>query len=70
MKTLFSVLALSAIASFAAAAPVNTECPVKEGKPVKATLTTTHKGKEIGFCCKGCKEKFEADPAKYEKAIK
>lgn len=70
MKTLLSVLALTAIASFASAEPVNKECPVKEGKPVKAELTTTHKGKEIGFCCKGCKGKFEADPAKYEKNIK
>ncbi|TDU81014.1 YHS domain-containing protein [Prosthecobacter fusiformis] len=70
MKTLFSILALSAMASFAAAAPVNTECPVKEGKPVKAELTTTHKGKEIAFCCKGCVNKFKADPEKYEKNLK
>ncbi|MEN3942651.1 YHS domain-containing protein [Prosthecobacter sp. SYSU 5D2] len=67
MKTLFSILALSAMASFAAAAPVNTECPVKEGKPVKAELTAKHGGKEYAFCCKGCLGKFKADPEKYIK---
>lgn len=70
MKTLFSILALSAAASFASAAPVNSECPVKEGKPVKAELTVKHKGKEIGFCCKGCVNKFKADPEKYMKNVK
>ncbi|HRJ10046.1 MAG TPA: YHS domain-containing protein [Prosthecobacter sp.] len=66
MKTLFSLLA---VAGFASAAPVNTECPVA-GKPAKPSVTTTHEGKEIAFCCNNCKGKFEADPAKYAKKIK
>jgi YHS domain-containing protein len=69
MKTLFSILALSAIASFASAAPANTECPVS-GKPAKPSVTSTHKGKEVAFCCNNCKGKFDADPAKFEKKIK
>lgn len=69
MKTLFSVLALSAIASFASAEPANKECPVS-GKPAKASVTTTHNGKEVALCCNNCKAKFEADPAKFEKKIK
>ena len=66
MKTLFSLLA---IAGFASAAPVNTTCPVA-GKPAQPSVTTTHEGKEIAFCCNNCKGKFEADPAKYAAKIK
>ncbi len=66
MKTLFSLLA---IAGFASAAPVNTTCPVA-GKPAKPSVTTTHEGKEVAFCCNNCKGKFEADPAKYASKIK
>lgn len=69
MKTLFSVLVLSAIASFASAEPANKTCPVS-GKPAKASVTATHKGKEVALCCNNCKAKFEADPAKFEKNIK
>ncbi len=69
MKTLLSILAVGAMASFASAAPVNTDCPVS-GKPAKPSVTSTHKGKEVAFCCNNCKGKFDADPAKFEKKIK
>jgi len=70
MKTLLSALAITiAAAGLAVAAPVNTVCPVA-GKPAKPTVTTTHEGKEIAFCCNNCKGKFEADPAKYADKVK
>ncbi len=70
MKALFSIVALTfAVAGLASAAPANKDCPVS-GKPAKDSVTTTHNGKEVGFCCNGCKGKFEADPAKFEKKIK
>lgn len=31
------------------------------GKP----FVIVHEGQEIAFCCKKCKPKFDADPAKY-----
>ena len=33
-------------------------------------ISSTHHGKEVGFCCEKCKAKFDADPAKFEKKIK
>ncbi len=70
MKTLFSVLALSLVAAgLASAEPANKDCPVS-GKPAKPTVTSTHNGKEVAFCCNNCKGKFDADPAKFEKKIK
>ncbi|MDB6136376.1 MAG: hypothetical protein JWM59_4619 [Verrucomicrobiales bacterium] len=35
------------------------------GKPV----SFTHDGQEIKICCKGCKPKFEKDPATYLKKL-
>jgi len=29
------------------------------------TATSEHEGKHYGYCCPGCKPKFDADPAKY-----
>ena len=70
MKTLFSAIALSIAATgLSFAAPANKDCPVS-GKPAKETVTTSHNGKEVAFCCNNCKGKFEADPAKFEKKIK
>lgn len=64
MKTLFSILAAAMVAGIAAAAPVNTECPVA-AKPAKPGCKTTYKGQEVAFCCGKCKAKFEAEPEKY-----
>jgi len=67
MKALLTVIALASFALSASAA--DKTCPVS-GKPAKAGVTTTHEGKEVGFCCNNCKGKFEADPAKYASKIK
>lgn len=44
-----------------------TTCPVSnEVFVVKAdSLRSEYKGKTVYFCCPGCKEKFDQDPAKY-----
>ena len=39
--------------------PVNAKCPIMGGD-AKATVTTTWKGKTIGFCCKPCIPKWNA----------
>lgn len=70
MKTLLSIIAVSfAVAGLASAAPVNKDCPVS-GKPVDASKTSTHEGKEVAFCCGKCKAKFDAEPAKFAGKIK
>ncbi len=42
-----------------------TTCPVMEGNPINKDLFVEYKGKKVYFCCKGCEEKFLADPEKY-----
>jgi YHS domain-containing protein len=70
MKTLLSALALGFIsASLAIAAPVNTTC-IMSGKDVDPTITSTHNGKVVAFCCAKCKARFDSDPAKFGKKIK
>jgi YHS domain-containing protein len=40
--------------------------PVCKMKVAKGTtLTSTHKGKQVGFCSEYCKEHFDAKPEKY-----
>ena len=41
-----------------------TVCPV-QGGPINKALFTDYEGKRIYFCCKGCPEEFQKDPAKY-----
>src|ERR1039457_6344728 len=36
--------------------------------PARATATEEHAGKTYYFCCRGCQEKFRAEPAKYLKS--
>ncbi|MDQ8195249.1 YHS domain-containing protein [Coraliomargarita sp. SDUM461004] len=55
----FSSLGLSA------AEPVNKMCPVTPEEPAESWYTTEYKGKTIGFCCKKCVRKFNADPEAY-----
>ena len=38
---------------------VNASCPWS-GKPVSADSLTLYKGKVVGFCNPGCRDKFEA----------
>ncbi|HNS22153.1 MAG TPA: YHS domain-containing protein [Sedimentisphaerales bacterium] len=40
-------------------------CPVMEGNPIDPNLFVEYKGKKVYFCCKGCPEKFLANPEKY-----
>lgn len=46
------------------AKPINKICPV-EGGEIDPEVTVTHKGKVVAFCCAGCEEEFNKDPAKY-----
>ncbi|MBP7049499.1 MAG: YHS domain-containing protein [Phycisphaerae bacterium] len=40
-------------------------CPVMEGNPINPDIFVEYKGKKVYFCCKGCPEKFLANPEKY-----
>lgn len=55
----FDSLALSA------AEPVNEMCPVTPDEPAESWITTEYEGKVIGFCCKSCLRKFNANPEAY-----
>ncbi|MBI4581178.1 MAG: YHS domain-containing protein [Planctomycetes bacterium] len=43
-------------------------CPLS-GKPVDAGVSTEYEGQKVLFCCKGCAEKFKADPMKHMPAV-
>jgi YHS domain-containing protein len=51
------------------AKPWNTVCPVQGEKVNPKVKTVKYNGKEYGFCCTGCDEKFRTDPAKYAKNL-
>ncbi|HYE60972.1 MAG TPA: hypothetical protein VD997_03160 [Phycisphaerales bacterium] len=38
---------------------MNSTCPVAGGKVNANAGTVSYKGQEVGFCCAGCKGKFE-----------
>jgi YHS domain-containing protein len=48
----------------AADAIEQTTCPVMGGV-INKELFTEYKGKKVYFCCKGCEEKFLANPEQY-----
>ena len=49
---------------------INQSCPVMGGKVDNDTLyKAEYKGKQIGFCCSACVEKFKENPNKYMKKI-
>lgn len=54
-----------AAAATVAAAIEQTTCPVMAGNPINKTLFVEYEGKKVYFCCKGCEDKFLADPAQY-----
>jgi hypothetical protein len=75
IRTAFAALTLVAAAGLAACASdggstttettavaeakaSNTKCPFTGGK-VNPAVTSTHDGHTIGFCCAGCKGKFD-----------
>jgi len=47
---------------------VNDVCPWS-GKPVSADSLTLYKGKVVGFCNTGCRDKFEAASRAFDQAI-
>ena len=49
---------------------VNALCAVHTDDAVDPTVTTTYKGKLIGFCCEDCKMDFDRDPEKYAAKLK
>ena len=47
---------------------VNESCPWS-GKPVSAYSLTIYKGRVVGFCNTGCRDKFEAATRHFESAL-
>jgi YHS domain-containing protein len=47
----------------------NTKCIVANDDVGDSKLTVTYEGKIYHLCCADCTEKFNADPAKYVKAL-
>ena len=47
---------------------VNQTCPWS-GKPVSPDSLTRYKGKVVGFCNRGCRDKFEAATGALDAAI-
>ena len=47
---------------------VNRTCPWS-GKPVSADSLTMYRGKVVGFCNPGCRDKFEAATSAFDAAI-
>lgn len=47
---------------------VNERCPWS-GEPVSADSLTVYKGKVVGFCNTGCRDKFETATQAFDKAI-
>jgi len=55
--------------AFAAGEPVNAMCPVTTDEPADPYVTTEYEGETIGFCCKSCLRKFNANPDAYLSAL-
>ena len=49
---------------------VNALCLIHTDDAVDPTVTTTYKGKVIGFCCEDCQKKFDLDPDAYAAKLK
>ena len=47
---------------------VNQTCPWS-GEPVSADSLTTYRGKVVGFCNTGCRDKFDAGAKAFDAAI-
>ena len=47
---------------------INETCPWS-GKPVSADSLTVYRGKVVGFCNTGCRDKFEAATRAFDGAI-
>jgi hypothetical protein len=47
---------------------VNTHCPWS-GQPVSADSLTLYRGKVVGFCNTGCRDKFDAAASAFDQLI-
>lgn len=47
---------------------LNTHCPWS-GKPVQADSLAEYKGRVIGFCNPGCRDKFEQAVSRFEELL-
>ncbi len=47
----------------------NKFCPVKGGEIDHEVATVEYNGKNYGFCCPGCDQKFKDNPEKYSKNL-
>ena len=47
---------------------INATCPWS-GKPVSADSLTHYRGQVVGFCNRGCRDKFEAASRAFDRAI-
>ena len=47
---------------------VNSHCPWS-GDPVSADSLTTYKGRVVGFCNPGCRDKFEKATSMFDAAL-
>lgn len=45
-------------------------CPVTLDEPAESWISTEYEGETIGFCCKSCLRKFNANPEAYLKNLK
>ena len=45
--------------------PVMVGSPVSKKKAIEAGLFRDYEGERYYFCCPGCDQKFDVDPAKY-----
>ncbi len=52
-----------------AAGTANGLCPVMKRLVTARGGTVEYEGQKFGFCCRGCVQKFEADPAAFVKAM-
>lgn len=57
------IIALTATS--VAAEAINQYCPVTPEEPAESYITTEYNGQTIGFCCKRCLRKFNANPEAY-----
>jgi len=50
------------------AATLNKRCPWS-GEPVQADSTTLYRGRRVGFCNPGCRDKFEKAVATFDRLL-
>ena len=62
---LLVLIALVASVTGLSAEIINSMCPVTPEEPVESWITTDYEGKTVGFCCKSCLRKFNANPNAY-----